>query len=56
MTDPLLILAALVVGGAFIAWLANIFTVPIPHVAKQLYLMLIISFIVYVVITFLRTA
>lgn len=56
MDNALLYFAIVLVAGGFIAWLANAFTITIPMIAKNLYLMLVLGFLVYLVISFVRTA
>lgn len=52
----LVTLSIILVFGPLVRWLANIFTIRIAPVAIQLYLVVVISFIVYIVVMMLRPA
>lgn len=54
--DVLIFLAVAIIAGAIAAWAANLFTIKIPFVFQQVYWMLLIGLIVYLVIMFMRTA
>lgn len=56
MTDGAVIFFAItIVAGALIWWLANIFTIRIPEVVRQVYFTVIICFVIYLLFTFLHT-
>lgn len=52
--DVLIFLAMAIIAGAIAAWAANLFTIKIPHLIQQLYLMLVICLVVYLVVMFMR--
>lgn len=54
--DVLIFLAVAIIAGAVAAWAANLFTIKVPFMLQQLYWMLMVGLIVYLVIMFLRTA